>query len=86
MKKMFEIFSAGCPACENVIAQIEHEACPSCEVSVLDMKDPAVVARATALGVKKVPAIAVNGELAACCGDGGVDLTTLRKAGLGTPS
>lgn len=80
-----EIFSAGCPACDEAVEQIRSLACPSCEVDVLDMKDPDVAARAQSLGVKTVPAVAIDGELASCCAGRGIDEETLRAAGLGQP-
>lgn len=85
-KRTVEIFSAGCPACEDTVRLVNEAACPSCEVSVLDMNDPAVAARARELGVRSVPAVAINGRLADCCGDRGPDLETLRAAGLGLPT
>jgi glutaredoxin len=84
-KRKIEVFSAGCPACEETLRLINSIACPSCEVIVLDMKDPAVAARAKELGVRSVPAVAVNGELAACCSGRGPDPRSLRDAGIGQP-
>lgn len=78
-----EVFSAGCPACADVVALVQSQACPSCEVEVLDMHDVAVVQRAKALGVRSVPAVAINGQLAGCCAGRGVDEASLRAAGLG---
>jgi glutaredoxin len=82
-KRLIEIFSAGCPACDSTVEMIRRLACPSCEVSVLDMHDPQVAARAKELGVSSVPAVAVNGTLAGCCASRGPDEATLREAGLG---
>ena len=84
-KRKIEVFSAGCPACEDTIHLVNSIACPSCEIRVLDMKDPAVAARAKALGVRSVPAVAINGELAGCCAGRGPDPRTLRDAGIGQP-
>ncbi len=36
-KRRIEIFSAGCPACEETIQMVNALACPSCDVQVLDM-------------------------------------------------
>lgn len=80
-----EIFSAGCPACDEAVQQVQSLACPSCEIDVLDMKDPDVAARARRLGVKTVPAVAIDGELASCCAGRGIDEEILRTAGLGQP-
>ena len=80
-----EIFSAGCAACTEVTDLVEQAACPSCDIVVLDMHDPAVARRATALGIRSVPAVVIDGVLAACCTGRGPDLATLRAAGLGQP-
>ena len=83
-KRKVEVFSAGCPACQDVIALVQQVACPSCEVSVLDMNDPNISSRAKSLGVRSVPAVVIDGKLADCCTGRGPDEFTLRAAGLGT--
>ncbi len=85
-KRKIEVFSAGCPACEETIALVNRVACPSCEVSVLDMKDPGVASRAKSLGIRSVPAMVIDGKLADCCAGRGPDETVLRAAGLGQPA
>ncbi len=56
-KRKIEIFSAGYAACMDTIELVNRVACPSCAVSVLDMRDSEVAARAKALGVRSVPAV-----------------------------
>ena len=82
-RRQVEIFSAGCPICQETINLVNQIACPSCEVSVLDMNDTAVAQRANELGVRSVPAVAIDGTLAACCTGRGVDEQVLRAAGIG---
>jgi len=82
-KRKVEVFSAGCPACEEAVQLVRSIACPSCEVSVVDMKDSKIAQRAKALGIASVPAIAVDGTLAACCSGRGPDEAALRSAGIG---
>jgi glutaredoxin len=82
-KRKIEILSAGCPVCEETIQLVNRIACASCEVIVLEMKDPAVASRAKSLGVRSVPAVVVNGKLAACCAGRGPDEASLRAAGVG---
>ena len=84
-KRKVEVFSAGCPACDETVATVQRLACPSCEVTVLEMRDPAVAARAKALGLHSVPAVVVDGTPAACCAGRGPDEAALRAAGLGQP-
>ena len=66
-KRLIEVFSADCPACEETIELVNRLACPSCEVSVLDMNDPQIGERAKQLGIRSVPAVAIDGKLADCC-------------------
>ena len=82
-KRKIEVFSAGCPACEETIELVNRVACPSCEVSVLDMNDPQVADRAKVLGIRSVPAVAIDGKLADCCSGRGPDESSLRAAGVG---
>jgi glutaredoxin 3 len=84
-KRKVEIFSAECPLCERAVATVRRIACPSCEIEVLDMRDPAIAAKADRYGVRTIPAIAVDGRLAACCTAGGLDEASLRAAGVGVP-
>ena len=85
-RRKIEVFTAGCPACDETVQMVREVACPSCEVVVLDMHDPAVADRAGQLGVRSVPAVAIDGELAGCCAGRGPDEATLRAAGLGRPA
>ena len=82
-KRKVEVFSAGCSACNEVIETVRRAACPSCEIIVHDMKDMVVAQRAKSLGVRSIPAVAIDGELADCCAGRGVDESVLRAAGLG---
>jgi len=82
-KRSIEVFTAGCPACEETVELVNRVACPSCEVKVLDMNDPQVAERAKSLGVRRAPSVAIDGKLAECCAATGPDEATLRAAGLG---
>ena len=84
-KRKVEVFSAGCPVCEEAAQMIKTAACPSCEVEVLDMHQPSVAASAEAYSVRSVPAEAVDGALPGCWAGRGVDEATLRAVGVGTP-
>lgn len=83
--RTIEIFSAGCGVCDALVQAVRGAACPSCDITVLDIRDQAVAARAKALGVESVPAVAIDGALADCCAGRGPDLDQLRAAGLGQP-
>ncbi|MCR4290020.1 MAG: thioredoxin family protein [Candidatus Scalindua sp.] len=85
-KRKIEIFSAGCPVCQDTIALVKEIACPSCEIIVLDMNEKDVAQRAKTLGIHSVPAVVVDGELAGCCAVSGPDVQRLKEMGLGKPS
>lgn len=84
-QRNIEVFSAGCPACNDVIEMVNNMVCQSCSVTVLDIKDKDVATRARELGIRSVPAVVIDGKLADCCASRGVDEATLRKAGVGQP-
>lgn len=82
-KRKIEVFSAGCGLCEETIELVNQMACSNCEVSILDMKEDEVIARAKDLGVRTLPAVAVDGVLASCCAGRGPEEPALRAAGIG---
>ncbi len=65
------MYSAGCALGEETALMVRRIACGSCEVEVLNMGDAAVAARAKGLGVRTVPAVVIDGRLAACCASAG---------------
>jgi hypothetical protein len=85
-KRKVEIFSAGCPLCEETIELVNKVACPSCEISILYIKDANVASRAKSLGIRTIPAVVIDGKLADCCKGRGPDEATLQALGLGQPT
>ena len=84
-KRKIEVFSAGCPVCDDTVKLVNNLACPSCEVNILDMKSPDVAEKAKNLGIRSVPAVVIDGKLADCCTGRGPDEATLKAAGVGKP-
>ena len=84
-KRTIEVFSAGCACCNEAIQAVRDASCASCDVQVLNMQDPKVAARAKQLGIHRVPAVVIDGQLADCCATGEVDVEVLRSMGLGAP-
>lgn len=84
-QRRIEIFSAGCPVCEETVALVNRIACPSCDISILDMRDPQVAAKAKKYGIGSVPSVVIDGRLADCCAGRGPDEQALRAAGVGRP-
>jgi len=84
-KRKIEVFSAGCNVCQETVEMVKRNACQSCEITVLDMNDSNIADRAKQLGVRSVPAVVIDGNLADCCAGRGPDEATLKAAGLGQP-
>ena len=82
-QRKVEVFSAGCSVCEETVSLVKRIACDSCDVSVLDMRDDQVAERARRLGIRAVPAVVIDAELAACCVNSGPTESALREAGIG---
>ena len=83
-KRTIEVFTAGCPCCDETVKLVQSLVCPSCDLQILDMRiDKAAQAKAKQYGVERVPAVAVDGKLADCCQVGAVDASTLRSLGVG---
>jgi hypothetical protein len=79
-KRKIEVFSAGCALCHEVIDVVRREAgSSSSEVIVRDMMDARVLSRAEKLGIRSVPAVAIDGKLASCCTGKGVDIQVLKN-------
>lgn len=83
-KRTIEVFTAGCPCCDDAVQIVRDTACESCDVRILDMRtDPAAQAKAREYGIHRVPAVVVNGQVADCCQGGRVDAARLRALGVG---
>ena len=71
MKRIIEVFTAGCPLCNPVVELVKSTACGSCDIITHNLTETAAgnpaLRRARLLGVQTLPAVAVNGALLACC-------------------
>ncbi len=84
-KRTVEVFTAGCPPCDEAVKVVQSVVCPSCDLQILDLRtDKAAQAKAKQYGIHRVPAVVVNGKVADCCQQGAVDVSTLRSLGVGT--
>jgi len=84
-QRTVEVFTAGCPLCNDVVDLVRDLACDSCDVQVVRLQNDEGARRAQTVGVQSVPAVAVNGSLAPCCQGRGVREEDLRAAGIGEP-
>lgn len=82
-KRRVEVFTAGCPLCDDTVKLVRGLSCPSCDVTVYDLNREGVE-KARGYGVNSVPAVVVDGVLLGCCKRGAVSEAELNKAGIGT--
>lgn len=86
-KRKVEVFTAGCPVCDDAVKTVKATACPNCEVVVYDLNKGCETNecrdKAKAYGIKRLPAVAVDGKLVDCCRQAGVSAEALRAAGVG---
>ena len=69
-KRKIEVFSGGSTVCKAAEKMVSHLESDTCEISILDMRDPNVAARARSLKIRSVPAIVVDGRLIEYADDG----------------
>ncbi|MBI5631317.1 MAG: glutaredoxin [Elusimicrobia bacterium] len=86
-KRNVEVFTAGCPVCEDAVKTVKSLACPSCDVVVYDLNKGCSTnecrTKAKEYGIKRVPAVAVDGRLLDCCRQGQLTAEALKAAGVG---
>jgi hypothetical protein len=87
MKRKIEVFTANCPVCDPVVKQINELSCGNCDVTVYDLiklcDDKSCLNKAKEYGVKRVPAVVVDGKLLGCCQGGEITRESLIDAGIG---
>lgn len=87
MKRQVEIFTANCPVCDPVVKMVKDLACDNCELTTYDMvkqcDDKSCVSKIKDYGIKKLPAIAVDGKLLDCCKGNAITTEKLIEAGIG---
>ncbi len=80
-KRTVEIFTAECPICQEVVSKIsDASCCDSCETVIVNTQKSTGAERAKELGVSRLPAIAVDGELLGCCETSPIDFDMLKQA------
>ena len=88
-KRRVEVFTAGCPICDEAVNLVKSVACPSCDVQIYDLREGCSTNEcheiASWYGVTAVPAIAVDGVLLDCCRRSPVTASSLAAAGIGQP-
>ena len=87
MKRQIEIFTAGCPVCEPVVALVKETACENYKITIHNLSEQfeskICVTKMEEYGVKRLPAIAVDGKLINCCKNVEITKGDLVNAGIG---
>lgn len=88
MARKVEVFVAGCPVCEPAVKLVKEMACGNCEVTIYDLRESCATdecrTKAEQYGIKRLPAVAIDGQLADCCStQQGITREALAAAGLG---
>jgi hypothetical protein len=88
-QRLVEVFTAGCPICDETVNLVKSLVCPSCDLRIYDLREGCATNecrdKAKRYGVTAVPAVAVNGALLDCCRRGPISADRLRAAGIGQP-
>lgn len=63
-KRCVEVFTAGCPICDETVKLVKSSVCPSCDLKIYDLREGCTTDecrdKAKRYGVTSVPAVAVN--------------------------
>ena len=79
-RRKIEIFGAGCSTCHETVDLVRRIAGANHDIEIHDMHQAHVAARAKRLGVRSLPSVVVDGQLAGCCAGRGPDEAILRQA------
>jgi hypothetical protein len=86
-KRKVEVFTSGCPVCEQVVDMVRSLASDSCEVTVYNLAElcdtKECLTKVKEYNITCLPAVAVNGQLLSCCEGKGVSKELLQSAGVG---
>lgn len=87
VRRLVEVFTAGCPICDDTVNLVKSLVCPNCDLRIYDLREGCATnecrEKAQHYGVTAVPAVAVNGVLLDCCRRTGITAMALRAAGIG---
>tara|TARA_B100000315_G_scaffold250156_1_gene282525 strand:- start:7041 stop:7319 length:279 start_codon:yes stop_codon:yes gene_type:complete len=86
-KRKVELFTAGCLVCEDTVKMVKDMACESCEVIVYNLNEACnsedCLDKVKKFGIKRLPAVVVDGKIADCCLSSGPTVEGLKAAGVG---
>jgi glutaredoxin 3 len=79
-RRKIEFFTAGCPACAEAVELVEFLAGTEHDIEIRDMHDPTVAVAARGYGIRSLPAVVIDGQLAECCAGRRPNEATLTRA------
>mgnify|MGYP006299751305 CR=1 FL=1 len=86
-KRRIEIFTAGCPCCDDAVELVREMACEDCEITIYNLAEGCETNecrdKADEYGIERVPSVVVDGQLARCCANSGIDPDVLADMGVG---
>lgn len=87
-KHLIEVFTAGCPLCDETVKLVRELVCDNCEVLLYDLRSGCTTNecrdKIAEYSIHRVPAVVVNGKLAGCCiNQQAVSREALVAAGIG---
>lgn len=72
-KRKIEVFTAGCPLCDETVKLVKELACDNCDVRIYDLNKGCATnechEKAAKYGIHRVPAVVVDDKLVECCGN-----------------
>ena len=78
-RRKIEVFTAGCPCCTEAVELVKFLAGNEHDIEIRDMHDLAVAVAANGYGIRRVPAVVVDGTVAQCCHVDSVDPAVIRS-------
>ncbi len=86
-KRRIEVFTAGCPVCNPVVDLVKSLAIEDDnEVTIYDLvkqcETKECISKVEEYGIKRLPAVAIDGQLLGCCKNNGITKEDLINAGI----
>ena len=78
-RRKIEVFTAGCPCCTEAVDLVEFLAGTDHDVEIRNMHDHDVAVAAASHGIRRLPAVVVDGRLADWYAGIGLDEDTLTR-------
>jgi hypothetical protein len=78
-RRKIEVFTAGCPCRTEAVELVEFLAGTEHDVEIHDMHEPGVAVAASVYGIRRLPAVVIDGRLADWYAGRGLDEANLTQ-------